>query len=197
MSANWKRRSDIALVLIDCENLTGRHQVAAGFRWRAFARIETFGRACHLARWRLALAGFGRIPDTEVAIADDAPPQAADQAIARRVDALLESRPDFVAIASNDSDFDPDISRLNDAGIPAARHSDPGPAELLALVVVDLAGPDGWADVGPVGERLSHEFDVSLRGRLVPLANKAGLKIRRNVKGRIQLTSLHADLSKP
>jgi len=187
----------LLIVLIDCENLTGRHQVAAGFRWRAFARIETFGRVSHLERWRLALARLGRVPDAEVVIADDAPPQAADQAIARRVAALLESRPDFVAIASNDSDFDPDISRLNDAGIPAARHGDPGPAELLALVVADLAGPDGWADAGPVGEMLAHEFDVSLRGRLVPLANKAGLEIRRNVKGRIQLTSLHTDLSKP
>ena len=184
------------IVLIDCENLTGRHQVAAGFRWRRFERIETFGRAVHLARWRQALAGLGRVPDAEVVIADDAPPQAADLAIGRRVDMLLAAKPVFVAIASNDSDFDPDILRLQASGIGAARHGDVGPAELLALVVADIADADGWADAGPLGERLAHDFALSLKGRLLPLAAKAGLATRRTVNGRIQLGMPRTDLSK-
>jgi len=184
------------IVLIDCENLTGRHQLAAGFRWRGFERIEIFGRAADLARWRRALAGWGCVPAVETVIADDAPPQAADQAIGRRVDALLVDRPDLVVISSNDGDFDPDIARLVAAGIPASRAGDPGPAALLALVVADLA-VDGWADAGPVGERLARDFAVSLKGRLPALAAKAGVAMTRGATGRVQLAQLRTYFRKP
>ena len=228
------------LVLIDCENLTGRHQVAAGFRWRGVERIETFGRAGDLARWRRGLARWGRVADAETVIADDAPSQAADLAIGRRVEALLaagtlpqqippcdergssqggwpiegprayasvaqgfgETRPAtegpfrFVIIASNDSDFDPDIARLIAAGIDARRAGDPRPPELLALVVADLA-VDGWTDAGPVGERLARDFALPLKGRLAALAAAAGLTIRRDPGGRLKLAPLRTDFHKP
>lgn len=163
--------------------------MAAGFRWRCFERIEIFGRAAHLARWRQVLAGIGRVADAEVVIADDAPPQAADLAIARRVDALLAAKPDFVAIASNDSDFDPDIRRLAEAGIAAARHGDPGPAEMLALVVADLATGDGGVDAALVGERMAR-LGVPLRGRLKALAAKAGVAIQPLVTGGLRLAPI-------
>jgi len=164
------------IVLIDCENLTGRQHLAAGFRWRGWW-IELFGRKIHLDRWRSALAGHGLAPAAETVIADDAAPQEADLAIGRRVDTLLTERPLAVTIASNDSDFDPDIARLAAAGLAATRSGDLGPAALLALVTAELAR-DGWADAGPVGERLARDFGLSLKGRLRPLAAKAGVTIR-------------------
>ena len=126
------------IALIDCENLTSTAQLAAASRWMGFGRVELFGRAALLAPWRVALTGLGVSVAAETLIADDAPTQAADQAMARRVDSIIaQGGAGLVAIASNDKGFDADMARLAEAGIPAMRCGDLTVPETLALVVRD------------------------------------------------------------
>ena len=173
-----------AYALIDCENLTSAPQHAAASRWSGFGRVELFGRAALVAPWRRALASFAIAVADETIIADDAPSQAADQAMARRVDELIRAQPPggLIAIASNDRGFDADIARLLRAGIPAERHRDLTVPETLALVVAEQAGGD-WAAAGGIGDHLRRRFGLTLRGRVETLARAAGLEVRRGPAG--------------
>lgn len=169
--------------LIDCENLTSAPQLAAASRWAGFGRIELFGRETLMSPWRQALAGLGLPVAAETLIADNAPSQAADQAMARRVDAIIaEGGAGLVAIASNDKGFDADIARLTEAGIPALRCRDLTVPQTLALVVREQAGA-GWAAAGGIGDHLRRRFGIVLRGRVEDLAKAAGLEVRRTKAG--------------
>ena len=169
--------------LIDCENLASAVQRAAASRWAGCERIELFGRAALVAPWRQALAAAALTVADETIIADDAPSQAADQAMARRVDGLIATdRPARVVIASNDKGFDADIARLLAAGIAAERHRDLTVPETLALVVAEQAG-NGWAAAGGIGDHLHRRFGITLRGRVEALARAAGLEVRRTPAG--------------
>jgi len=173
-----------SFALIDCENLTSASQHAAASRWSGFGRVELFGRAALVVPWRRALAAFAIAVADETIIADDAPSQAADQAMARRVDELIRTQASggLVAIASNDRGFDADIARLLQAGIPAERHRDLTVPETLALVVAEQAGED-WAAAGGIGDHLRRRFGLTLRGRVETLARAAGLEVRRGPSG--------------
>jgi hypothetical protein len=169
--------------LIDCENLTAAAQLAAASRWMGFGRVELFGRAALMAPWRAALTGLGISVAAETLIAEDAPTQAADQAMARRVDAIIaQGGAGLVAIASNDKGFDADIARLTEAGIPALRCGDLTVPETLALVVREQSG-EGWAAAGGIGDHLRRRFGIILRGRVEDLAKAAGLEISRTKAG--------------
>ncbi|WP_192884569.1 hypothetical protein [Paramagnetospirillum kuznetsovii] len=173
-----------AIALIDCENLSSDHQRGTVRRWAEYGRIELFGREAFMAPWRLALTKAGMAWAAETVIAHDAPSQAADQAMARRVDALIASpqRPERIAIASNDKGFDADIARAMAAGLAAERHRDLSHPQLLRLVVEELAG-DGWASAGGVGDHLRRRFGIRLNGRIDDLARAAGLEMRRDGRG--------------
>ena len=177
-------RSLNTLSLIDCENLASAAQRAAASRWSGFERVELFGRAALVAPWRRALAEIAMTAAAETLVADDAPSQAADQAMARRVDALIAQPvpPALVVIASNDKGFDADVARLIQAGIPAERHRDLTVPETLALVVAEQAGGD-WAAAGGIGDHLRRRFGLTLRGRVETLARAAGLEVRRGPAG--------------
>ena len=173
----------ISCALIDCENLTAAAQLASASRWIGFGRVELFGRAALIAPWRMRLTGLGVTVAAETLIADDAPSQAADQAMARRVDAIIaQGGADFVAIASNDKGFDADIARLTAAGISALRCGDLTVPETLALVVKEQAG-EGWVAAGGIGDHLRRRFGIILRGRVEELAKAAGLEISRTKAG--------------
>ena len=179
-----------AFALIDCENLTSTPQLAAASRWSGFGRIELFGREALMIPWRQALAGLGLPVAAETLIADDAPSQAADQAMARRVDGIIaEGSTGLVAIASNDKGFDADIARLTEAGIRALRCRDLTVPQTLALVVREQAG-EGWASAGGIGDHLRRRFGIVLRGRVEDLAKAAGLEIRRTKAGLMLRTTL-------
>ncbi len=137
-----------------------------------------------MAPWRLALAAAGLEVADETVIAEDAPSQAADQAMARRVDQLIASsdRPERLAIASNDKGFDAVIARALAAGVTAERHRDLGHPDLLRLVVGELAG-EGWAAAGGVGDHLRRRFGLRLGGRIEALARAAGIELRREKSG--------------
>jgi hypothetical protein len=169
--------------LIDCENLTAASQLASASRWTGFDRVELFGRAALMTPWRAALTGLGVTVAAETLIADDAPTQAADQAMARRVEAIIvQGGAGLVAIASNDRGFDADIARLTEAGISAMRCGDLTVPETLALVVREQAG-EGWASAGGIGDHLRRRFGITLRGRVEDLAKAAGLETCRTKAG--------------
>ncbi|MBI3444498.1 MAG: hypothetical protein HY055_03860 [Magnetospirillum sp.] len=173
-----------AIVLIDCENLTGSPRLEGLGRWAGFGRIELFGREGTMAPWRDAIRDRGLTIAAETLVADDAPSQDADQRIARRVDELI-AQPvgGLVVIASNDKGFAADLARLAQAGLPARQDKDPTEAEILRLVVAEIAGEDGWAGAGGVGDHLRRRFRLDTRGRLEALARRAGLEIRKNTSG--------------
>ncbi|TAN60815.1 MAG: hypothetical protein EPN20_13275 [Magnetospirillum sp.] len=171
------------IALIDCENLTSDTQRAAASRWSGFGRVELFGRVALVTPWRLALAAADIAVTAETFVADDAPSQAADQAMAWRVDALIRTgTAALVVIASNDKGFDADIARLAAAGIAAGRHRDLTVPETLALVVREQAGDD-WAAAGGIGDHLRRRFGIRLRGRVEALARAAGLETRHGPAG--------------
>lgn len=120
----------------------------------------------------------------ETVIAEDAPSQAADQAMARRVDELIAAteRPNLIAIASNDKGFDADVARALAAGLTAERHRDLTHPQLLHLVVQEVAG-EGWTSAGGVGDHLRRRFGLKLGGRVEALAKAAGLDVRRERSG--------------
>ncbi|MDO8605494.1 MAG: hypothetical protein Q7R40_03060 [Phaeospirillum sp.] len=176
----------ISIALIDCENLASTVQRAAACRWVGFDRVELFGRAPLVAPWRDLLTVAA-----EIIIADDAPSQAADQAMARRVDHLIAqpAPPRLVVIASNDKGFDADIARLGRAGVKAERQGDLTVPQTLALVVVQLAG-NGWVAAGGVGDHLRRRFGIALHGRVEALAKAAGLELRHTPAGPMIRTHL-------
>ncbi|EME68823.1 hypothetical protein H261_16453 [Paramagnetospirillum caucaseum] len=176
--------ADDAIVLIDCENLTGTRRLEALSRWAGAGRIELFGRQGAMAPWRAALARRGLAAATETPVPDDAPSQAADQAIASAVRNLaVRPIPGPVVIASNDKGFAADIAGLRAAGIAARQDFDLDEAGLLRLVVAEIARPDGWAAAGGVGDHLSRRFGLDIRGRLSALAERAGLALRHDRTG--------------
>ena len=166
------------VALIDCENLTSAAQRAGARRWAGFARIELFGRAALVAPWRGLLNA-----QSETLVPDDAPSQAADQAMARRVDTLiaLPSPPILVVIASNDKGFDADIARLDRAGIAGRRDRDFKQAEALRFLVAEAGGE--WIGAGGIGDRLWRQFGLRLKGRVADLARVAGLEVRHTPAG--------------
>lgn len=176
--------SPTAIVLIDCENLTDSRQIEGLGRWAGFARLELFGRKSAMAPWRAAILARGLAVAAETPVADDAPSQEADQRIARRVDELIAAEAAGpVVIASNDKGFAADLARLEAAAIPARQDRDPSEAEILRLVLAEIAGPDGWAGAGGIGDHLRRRFGLDTRGRLEPLARRAGLDLRRDASG--------------
>ncbi len=178
------------IVLIDCENLTSSRQLESLGRWAGAGRFELFGRESAMAPWRKALARRNWRIAAETLIPDDAPSQAADQAIALAVRALAAGCPmGPVVIASNDKGFSADIAHLQSKGIEARQDFDLDAAGLLRLVVVETAGPDGWASGGGVGDHLVRRFGLHIRGRLAALAVRAGLSLRHGGAG--LMLSLH------
>lgn len=173
-----------AIVLIDCENLTGPRRLEALGRWAGAGRIELFGRRAAMDPWRAALIRRGLSVAAETPVPDDAPSQAADQAIARAVREMA-SRPlaGPVVIASNDRGFAADIAHLTAMGIAARQDFDLDDKGLLRLVVEEIAGRDGWAAAGGVGDHLVRRFGLDIRGRLPALAARAGLSLRRDRTG--------------
>ncbi|KIL97239.1 hypothetical protein CCC_00300 [Paramagnetospirillum magnetotacticum MS-1] len=173
-----------AIVLIDCENLTGAHRLETLGRWAGADRLELFGREGFMAPWRAALARKGLVAAAETPVPDDAPSQAADQAIARTVDGLMAARaPGPVVIASNDKGFAADIARLTAAGILARQDFDLDDAGLLRLVITEIARPDGWAAAGGIGDHLIRRFGLDIRGRLGALAARSGFGLRHDRTG--------------
>lgn len=176
--------ADHPIVLIDCENLTGRPRLEAAGRWAGAGRLELFGRETSMVPWRVELARRGLAVAAETPVPEDAPSQAADQAMAAAVRGLIaRSVAGMVIIASNDKGFAGDISALSKAGIPARQDFDLDPAGLLRLVVKETAGPDGWAGAGGVGDHLARRFGLDFRGRLPDLARRAGLAVRHDRRG--------------
>jgi len=175
---------DSPIVLIDCENLTGTRRLEALGRWSGAARLELFGRQAAMAPWRDALTRRGWAIATETPVPDDAPSQAADQAMARAVRILAAqgvSGP--VVIASNDKGFAADIDHLAAMGIPARQDFDLDETGLLRLVMAEIARPDGWVSAGGIGDHLIRRFGLDIRGRLVRLAERAGITLRRDRTG--------------
>ncbi|CUW41814.1 conserved protein of unknown function (Cation/multidrug efflux pump 21-114) [Magnetospirillum sp. XM-1] len=176
--------SHSAIVLIDCENLTGTRRLEALGRWAGAGRIELFGREAAMAPWRAALARRGLPAAAETPVPDDAPSQAADQAIARAVRLMTTPPPAGpVVIASNDRGFAADIAHLTAMGIAARQDFDLDDGGLLRLVVVEIAGAGGWAAAGGVGDHLIRRFGLDIRGRLPSLATRAGLSLKRDRTG--------------
>ncbi len=172
------------IVLIDCENLTSSRQLESLGRWAGAERLELFGREGAMAPWREALSRRKMAIAAETLIADDAPTQAADQAIALAVRALAShGLTGPVVIASNDKGFAADIAHLSSLGITARQDFDLDAAGLLRLVVTEIAGLDGWASGGGVGDHLVRRFGLPIRGRLGPLAARAGLVLRHGRSG--------------
>ncbi|ARJ64670.1 hypothetical protein WV31_02780 [Magnetospirillum sp. ME-1] len=175
---------DSAIVLIDCENLTGPRRLEALGRWAGSGRIELFGRETAMAPWRAALARRGETVAAETPVPEDAPSQAADEAIARTVRHMAARPPAGpVVIASNDKGFAADIAHLTAMGIAARQDFDLDECGLLRLVVSEIAGVDGWAAAGGVGDHLIRRFGLDIRGRLPNLASRAGLSVRRDRTG--------------
>jgi hypothetical protein len=173
-----------AIVLIDCENLTGSRRLEALGRWAGAGRLELFGRRSFMAPWRAALARRGLVAARETPVADDAPSQAADQAIARAADALIAAgAAGPVVIASNDKGFAADIGRMTAAGMVARQDFDLDQSGLLRLVITEIARPDGWAAAGGVGDHLIRRFGLDIRGRLGWLAARSGLAVRQDRTG--------------
>lgn len=180
--------SDNAIVLIDCENLTGTRQLESLGRWTGAARVELFGREAAMAPWRAALNRRGVPVAAETPVPDDAPSQAADQAIARAVRDLASRGLDSLAagpvvIASNDRGFAADIAHLTALGIDARQDFDLDDGGMLRLVVVEIAGIGNWAAAGGIGDHLVRRFGLDIRGRLPFLAARAGLSLRRDRTG--------------
>lgn len=173
-----------AVVLIDCENLTGTRRLAAAGRWAEAGRYELFGRRAAMAPWRTELARRGWAVAAEHPVPDDAPSQAADQAIALRMEELVRTAgTGRLVVASNDLGFAGDVERARQADVEARQDFDLDEVGLLRLVVAETAGPDGWAGAGGLGDHLSRRFGISLRGRLEDLAKRAGLAQRRDRSG--------------
>lgn len=175
---------DSSIVLIDCENLTGTRRLETLGRWTGAGRLELFGREAAMAPWREALTRRGWAIAAETPVPDDAPSQAADQAIARAVKNLAAravSGP--VVIVSNDKGFAADIEHLTAQGIAARQDFDLDETGLLRLVMSETARPDGWASAGGVGDHLIRRFGLDIRGRLARLAERAGLTLRRDRTG--------------
>ncbi|BAE49473.1 hypothetical protein [Paramagnetospirillum magneticum] len=176
--------STAAIVLIDCENLTGTRRLESLGRWAGAGRLELFGREGFMAPWRMALARRGLAAAAETPVPDDAPSQAADQAIARTVDALIAAGTSGpVVIASNDKGFAVDIARMTAEGMAARQDFDLDEAGLLRLVIGEIARPDGWAAAGGVGDHLIRRFGLDIRGRLGPLAARSGCAVRHDRTG--------------
>jgi hypothetical protein len=175
---------ETATILIDCENLTGPRRLETAGRWLGAGRFELFGRRAAMAPWREELQRRGWPVAAEHPVPDDAPSQAADRAVARRVDELVRAAAAGpLVIASNDLGFAADVERARQAGVEARQDSDPDESGLLRLVVAETAGPDGWAGAGGVGDHLARRFGMPVRGRLDVLAERAGLKLRRDRNG--------------
>lgn len=173
-----------AIVLIDCENLTGTRRIEALGRWAGALRIELFGREAAMAPWRAALVRRGITVAAETPVPDDAPSQAADEAIARAVrDMAARPLPGPVVIASNDKGFAADIAYLTSLGIAARQDFDLDDGGLMRLVVNEIAGAEGWAAAGGVGDHLIRRFGLDIRGRLPVLAARAGLSVKRDRTG--------------
>ncbi|WP_096704017.1 NYN domain-containing protein [Magnetospirillum sp. 15-1] len=173
-----------AIVLIDCENLTSPRQLESLGRWAGAGRVELFGREAAMAPWRKALARRGIAVAAETPVPDDAPSQAADQAIARAVrEMAARPVPGPVVIASNDKGFAADIDHLSAAGIEARQDFDLNETGLLRLVMKEIARPDGWAAAGGIGDHLIRRFGLDIRGRLATLAARAGITLRRDRTG--------------
>ncbi len=132
-----------------------------------------------MAPWRKALILRDLVPAAETLIPDDAPSQAADEAIARTVRNLVtQPFAGPVVIASNDKGFAADIAYLAARNIPARQDFDLDEIGLLRLVIREVARPDGWAAAGGVGDHLIRRFGLDIRGRLPALAVRAGLALR-------------------
>lgn len=163
--------------LIDCENLTSPRHLGWAARWRHFERVELFGRAWAVARWRATFRRLRAPPTAEAVIPDDAPPQAADAAIQARLVEIAERRPSLIVIASNDSDFTPDIERLTRRGIAVEWARDVrSPAEAIRLAMAEL-GRDGTAQAAAVGELLWRRYGIRAKGRLRGWAAQAGAEV--------------------
>ena len=156
--------------------------MAVAFRWKNFQRIELFGRSRPMQGWLAELARHSMAPTLLHPIAEDAPSQAADDAIARRVQALAADHPALVVIASNDNGFATSINFLTGRGISALQHRDLSSGEILRLVFTHLA-ENGRAQAAAVGTLTAERFGLSLKGRLEQLAPKAGLAVVRNANG--------------
>jgi hypothetical protein len=172
------------IVLIDCENLTSSRQLESLGRWAGAGRFELFGRESAMAPWRAALSRRNMAVAAETPIPDEAPSQAADQAIAlavRNIASAGATGP--VVIASNDKGFAADVAHLSSLGIVARQDFDLDEAGLLRLVVAEIAGQDGWASGGGVGDHLVRRFGLQIRGRLAELAARAGLGLRHGRTG--------------
>lgn len=167
--------ADNAIVLIDCENLTAGAQREALGRWAGAACFELFGRRAAMAPWRIALTRRGLGVAAEHPVPDDAPDQAADLLMAARA-TLAAADGTAVIIASNDKGFDA-------LGPTVRRDGDLGELGLLRLTVSELAGPDGWAAGGGLGDHLRRRFGLETRGRLPGLAARAGLSVKRDSRG--------------
>ena len=177
-------RRPISIVLIDCENLTGTPRLESLGRWAGAGRLELFGRESAMAPWRAAILARSLAIAAETPVAEDAPSQAADEEMARRVVRLIaQAEPGPVVIASNDKGFAADLARLAEAGIPGRQDFDLSEAETLRLILSEIAGADGWAGAGGIGDHLKRRFGLDTRGRLEPLARRAGLEIRKNTSG--------------
>lgn len=179
---NWTSWCNLHIVLIDCENLTSDRQRAVAFRWRDFQQVELFGRAIPMQAWLTELARHSMTPTALYPIPEDAPSQAADDAIAHRVRVLAAENPELVVIASNDNGFAACIDILAAQGIPALQQHDLSSVEILRLVFSHLA-KNGRAEAAAVGTITAERFGFSLKGRLNQLAPKAGLSVGRDAKG--------------
>ncbi|MGE5547126.1 MAG: hypothetical protein ACM33T_09525 [Solirubrobacterales bacterium] len=171
----WGRVTRYAL--IDCENLTSRRHLGWATRWRAFERIELFGRAWAVARWRQAFARLGVAAPTVTLLPDDAPPQAADAIIQARLAeiAAASPQPRSLVLASNDSDFAPDVERLAASGVALAWARDPrSPVEAVRLLVEEL-GRGGPVPAARVGEVLWTRYGIRVNGRMRGWVAQAGL----------------------
>lgn len=171
-----------SIVLLDCENLTGKRRLEAAGLWLVAASRELFGREAAMAPWRAVLAERGGEAGRETPVPDDAPSQAADLLMAERAGELARTGT-AVVIASNDRGFDAVAEGLRIQGLDVRRVGDPDPCGLLRLVVDEIAGPDGWAAAGGLGDHLSRRFAVDVRRRLPDLARRAGLGVRRDRHG--------------
>lgn len=167
--------ADNSIVLIDCENLTAHRQREALGRWAGAARFELFGRRAAMAPWRAALARRGLSVAAEHPVPDDAPDQAADLLMAARATEAATGGT-MVIIASNDKGFDA-------LGPAVRRDGDLDELGLLRLIAAELAGPDGRAAGGGLGDHLRRRFGLETRGRLPGLAVRAGLTVKRDARG--------------